>query len=78
MIDIIILQEIKEMKMHAIMAFVMAALCNLAMAQTNTQTLALSNAYIGNWIQPNCLVAIVFMLMFFAFFGFGLTLLAQI
>ena len=38
----------------------------------------LDNKYIGNWVQPNCLVGILFMLFFSSFFCFGIKLLAEI
>ena len=74
------------MKSAQIMAFVMASLGYLAMAQdppapTPTEVgpnLLLTNANIGFWIQPNLLFGILFMLAFTGFFCFGLRELASI
>ena len=44
----------------------------------NPDDMELDNKYIGNWVQPNCLVGILFMLFFTSFFCFGIKLLGEI
>ena len=80
------------MKAYGIMALVVSAILSLtAMAQDDPQPndtdippyynpddMLLDNKYIGNWVQPNCLVGILFMLFFTSFFCFGIKLLGEI